>query len=179
MEEYSERSRVSPAALALLGSLVVAIGFFLLVPMRFAPPRLPYKTACLSNLKQTAIASIMYQADWDDKFGPVSHWIEDYITYTKGTTIFHSVDGGAISKNPLSYGFAHNSQLDFANADILPNPQAVPLIYDSSNLQRDASDPVTSLPASGRHLTKGPGKGQNHVAYVDGHTKTFDAGAKP
>ena len=46
-----------------------------------------------------------------------------------------------------------------------PWEQTAPMIYDSINYARNASDPLLSLPNPGRH------EGYNVIGYADGHAK--------
>jgi hypothetical protein len=68
-------------------------------------------------------------------------------------------------------------------------PEQVPLLYDSTNLARSASDALTSLPKPGRHQMRegrqGPIRQGNNVGYLDGSARfradgtLIDSGGKP
>jgi prepilin-type processing-associated H-X9-DG protein len=64
-----------------------------------------------------------------------------------------------------AFGYAFNSNLSGKKVTAIANPAATPMLYDSTNLARNASDPVTSLPEPPRH-----GAG-NNLGYADGHAR--------
>lgn len=64
------------------------------------------------------------------------------------------------------FGYAYSSKVAEKVYDELPSPESHTLIYDSSNLARNASDAVTSLPNPPRH------RGRNNIAYADGHARS-------
>jgi hypothetical protein len=71
-------------------------------------------------------------------------------------------------KDPTLFGYAFNSKLSGVDSSKVINPTEVPLLYDSINLARNASDPVISLPDPPRM------HGQNRsniMAYADSHAK--------
>ena len=52
-------------------------------------------------------------------------------------------------------------------------PDDTVMFYDSSNLARNATDPVSSLVLGGRH------SGKNNFTYADGHVKGILWGDSP
>lgn len=126
------------------------------------------RTACLSNIKQLAIASIIYSVDYDERFAGRDTWRDSIRLYTESKdslvcpVIF-------MEKNPQLYGFAFYGKL--SNAKPPPEPQTVALIFESINLSRNASGDLASLPNPGRHPSHTGGKGSYNIAYADGHAK--------
>ena len=126
----------------------------------------------MSNLKQQSIAVLMYSQDNNDIAPPKSRWMDCLTLYTKAgdSKIYHcpSVRGQAADV----YGYAYNTNIANKPMTKIAEPQSKMLIYDSSTLTRNASDPGTSRPESGRH-SKG-----NNVAFADGHVKYFRVGSE-
>ena len=88
------------------------------------------------------------------------------LPYVKAETNWHcpSVPKGM-------YGVAFNAALSRAKPP--KDPAKTPLVYDSVNPIRNASDQVTSLPSPGRH------GGKNTIAYADGGAKRVASPASP
>ncbi|MCX7686540.1 MAG: DUF1559 domain-containing protein [Fimbriimonadales bacterium] len=117
-------------------------------------------TACMSNLRQMGSAFAMYAQDHRGQLPPASRWMDaitPYLPRPERTLRCPSVPA-------QSFGYAYNSQLsgmNYQNARV--QKPDVPLVYDSVNLARNATDPVTSLPNPPRHLGNA-----NHALLVDG-----------
>jgi prepilin-type processing-associated H-X9-DG protein len=116
----------------------------------------------MSNLKQQAMAHLLYAGDHDERFAQRDYWVDAIAPYVKRPEVFHDPE---VPKG--SYGYAFNSSLDQAKQP--KSPEKVPLVYDSVNPIRNASDPFSSLPVGGRHPKEKPNR--NNVAYADGHAK--------
>ena len=129
------------------------------------------KTACLSNTKQQARALEMYREGADGRYPNRDYWMDAIEPFVKEDKYVFHVPGPWAAKAPDVYGYAFNSTLSRAGQP--KEPEKVPLVYDSSNPIRNASDPVTSLPSPGRH------DGKDHIAYADGHAKTVVVGQAP
>lgn len=124
--------------------------------------------ACVSHLRQLALASIMYQGDNDDRYEPPAHWMDCVRGYIVSEELLRDP-----SRTTSGYGYAHDGRLLGLTQLDLPDPTAWPLIYDSSSDQRNASDPFTSLPYPSQHSSSQAGK--NNIAYTDGHVKSLPA----
>lgn len=149
--------------------LLVLAGMFLFPVFACACGHAPSST-CLSNVKQQALGNVMYAADNDNRFPRRDYWMDDIAPYVKNPAVFQDPE---LPKG--SYGYAFNGALDRAKEP--KDATKVPLLYDSENPIRNASDLVTSLPAGGRHPKKQPMG--NMVAYADGHAKRVSAGKSP
>lgn len=125
------------------------------------------QTRCLSNVKQQVLGLIVYGTDHDVRFPARDGWMDALGPYTKNKAIFHDPEG--VPKD--AYGYAFNAALSFAKPP--KAPEGVPLVYDSANPIRNASDRMASLPARGRHPAREPRT--NTIGYADGHAK----GVKP
>lgn len=134
---------------------------------------------CLANVRQSAIAMQTYAQDYDDRLPPAASWMDASAAYaeqsgSKDKTVFHCP--AAQVKDPSAYGYAFNTKFALKPISKITNPAVAPLLYDSTNLARNASDAVTSLPSPGRHRSRrfrpgGPGP-FNIMGYADGHAKS-------
>jgi hypothetical protein len=140
------------AGLAIMGALLFPV---------FAQARERARQAiCLSNVKQLSLAMQMYAQDYDDRLPQRANWMDSLELYVKNEAVLHCPS--VRQDSPTSYGYAFNSALGGKKRSKLPGLATTPALYDSSNLARNASDPVTSLPNPPRHLG-------NVIGYADGH----------
>ncbi len=116
------------------------------------------RTSCLSGVKQLAHAALAYRSDHDERFPLRDSWRDASRRYSA-----QSVDVKCPTAPTGAFGIAFNAVLSGARPP--KSPSLVPLVYDSANPIRNASDPFTSLPSPARH------RGKNNVAYADGHAK--------
>lgn len=147
---------------AIIAAILVFL-FFLFWPIHPGNKQGAIRTACLSNLKQIGFAQLAYLGDYDDHFPDRDVWMDSVLPYIKEEKQFRCT---ALYKeaNPQLYGYAFNANLSKAKFPA-KGPEAVPLVFESLNLARNASDPFISLPKPGRH------EGRNNVGYADGHAK--------
>ena len=124
-------------------------------------------TRCKSIVKQLALASIIYISDYDDRFPLRDSWMDGIFPYHKNKSIERCPTFAWDEKAPKNqYGYAMNQAMSGAKPP--PNPEAVPLVFESVNLARNASGTLDSLPNPGRH------NGRNVIGYADGHVKARD-----
>ena len=119
-------------------------------------------TRCLLRVKEQSLGLILYAGDADDRLPLRDMWMDATVPYVKNRDVLHcpSVPKGV-------YGYAFNGALSGAKTPA--KPDEVPMMYDSANPIRNASDLVTSLPSPGRHGTEE--RHGNTVGYADGHAK--------
>ena len=152
--------------------VIIPCGCLLFVPVILAAILFPVfsqaresaRTAsCASNLKQLSLGALMYSQDYDDVFPDSKQWAEAISPYVKNNALLTcpSVQKGS----EPAYGYAMNRATSRVKLSKVRTPATVPMLYDSTNLIRNATDSFTSLPNPGRH-----GK-VNNVAYLDGHVK--------
>jgi len=123
-------------------------------------------TACISNVKQLATGQLMYAADWNDRLPSNIDWSDAIKPYVKGDDLFHHPRmEGSLELSKDAYGYAFNSDVSMQDTEKMLSPEQVPMLFDSVNYSRNASDPMLTLPVPGRH------KGKNNFGYVDGHAK--------
>lgn len=150
--------------LAAIGVVVIALALVVRPFLRDSRPVPYHPFSCLSNLKQSSLALLMYASDENDRFPPRDHWMDASYPYTKSELVWHCP---VLPKGV--YGYAFNAALD--RAKIPKVPEGTPLLYDSVDPVRNASDLCASLPLPGRHGNPKEG-GANNVAYADGHAKS-------
>jgi prepilin-type processing-associated H-X9-DG protein len=117
------------------------------------------KSGCLSNVKVLSLGLVMYSVEYDDRLPSRDHWMdlaEGVFSKKPNITPCPRVVG------PGLFGYAFNAGLTKLGG---PSDDKIPLVYDSVNLARNASDLVNSLPMPGRH------KGNNVIGYADGHVR--------
>lgn len=148
-------ARVVIAALSLV--LIAAILF----PVFATTGHLSHRSPCINRLKQASLGILIYQGDADDRYPGRDEWVDASFPYVKNWDVFRCPSVGK-----TLWGYSFNGALSRAKTPKLPEKN--PLIYDSTNLTKNASDLVTSLPAVPRH-------GKNMMAYADGHARALPA----
>ncbi len=133
---------------------------------------------CLANVKQTSASMLMYAQDYDDHLPPAATWMDATSTYadnggTKEKQVFRCPT--VLVANPAGFGYAYNTKLAGRPLAKIANTAQSQTLYDSTNLERNASDAVTSLPSPGRHRGRRfpprRNSGFNIMGYADGHAK--------
>jgi len=128
-------------------------------------------TSCISNVKVQSLANLMYSQDYDETFPGADKWMDYTTTYRKSEIYLHCP---TVSRSvDEKYGYAYNQKLSRKQLATIAEPQTTPMLYDSSDLERNASDDVSSLPAPARHV------GTNSVGYSDGHARRLSDGSRP
>lgn len=120
------------------------------------------RIACLSNVKQRALALTMYAEDADGRFPNCARWMDATAVYLKAA---YGGEGSLRCPVVFDAGFGYAFDAARSGAKAPSRPEAAPLVYDSTSLARNASDRFASLPQPGRH------EGGNNVGYADGHAK--------
>jgi hypothetical protein len=157
--------------LAISGIFIVVGTILFPIVATVRPGERPYM--CLAGVKQLATASMIYLSDYDDRFMHRDHWMDWIVPYHKNKSLEHCPAVVEESKdNKALYGYAFNSKLSLVKMDDIEKPAEEPLIYDSINLARNASDPFVSLPSPPRVHGRGR-PGANNVAYSDGHGRAL------
>lgn len=127
---------------------------------------------CVSRLREVARAQLLYASDHDDFFAPPSAWVDAtwrYVGKKDPGELTESVfKCPAVSlKRDGGYGYGFNSELRGKPTQAIGNLDAVPLVFDSRALHRNAAGPPASAMAEGRHN----GGKDNVVAYANGSVK--------
>src|ERR1700727_1732815 len=100
---------------------------------------------CISNVKQSSLATLQYIQDYDEHFPPSAQWMTKIAPYIKGDEAFHCPEA-ADRSHPLACGYAFDSRLSSAALSNIYAPATSLMIYESVDLSRNASDKCTSLP---------------------------------
>jgi prepilin-type processing-associated H-X9-DG protein len=165
---------VGCASLIALGVLWVFLGFAL---VRRSPSQGPFSTfgqarekarmaACQSNLKQGAIAALMYAQDYDEQLPRSANWSEALLPYTKNPSLW-----ACPSLETSPYGYAYNARLNSLKLEKALSPATTALLFDSNAGVANAADAGSSLARPGRH------QGGDNLAFMDGHVKWFTEAA--
>jgi prepilin-type processing-associated H-X9-DG protein len=124
---------------------------------------------CPNNLKSLYIAFSMYTQDWG-ALPPAANWLdnEDLVSKVRQNEWLHCP--AVSNRHDDKYGYAYNAavagrQLNGKPLNEMPDAAKTPLVYDSTNLAKNAHDAVTSLPHPGRH------GGRNNILYCDGRVE--------
>jgi len=121
------------------------------------------------NVQHLSRAMQLYAQDNNEHFPPGNEWMDCITKHQPNDRFYHCPAVAGVKT--ARFGYAFNSDLSERSLGKIGDPHQVPLIYDSSNLSRNATDPVTSLPNPPRHdLRKG-----NVIGYVDMHVKVLRA----
>jgi len=148
---------MSPVAIVLIvigGLFVLGLigGTVLLGVGRSAAKPHARSAACRSNLKQIAVAMILYSVDYNGLAPDASTWQTDLQPYIRSTLLCNCPSGGRYEMNPA---------LSRANLLQIANPSQTPLVYDAGFPNGKPPHP----------------EGWN-VAFADGHAKAIsEAGA--
>lgn len=157
---------IIPCGCAIPGIAILAA---ILFPVFSQAREAARQVSCLSNVKQQTLALQMYSQDYDDILPSGKTWMSELLPYTKDEQLFHCPSVSA--QGPTAFGYAFNSELSRKNARKISSPQTTVMTFDSSNLTKDASDAVRSLPNPPRHRNRG-----NNIGYADGHAKSTASG---
>ncbi len=112
---------------------------------------------CKVRLGKLHQAVEMYSADYDDRYPIADTWVEYTWRYgakkdpiDQSESIFRCPD---ISMTRTGdYGYAFNKALSTLRKSSVENPDSTPMIFDSSDLARNANgDPEKLKPTPGRH----------------------------
>lgn len=135
------------------------------------PPKyIPEKNiACPDNLMRLYRAFAMYAQDWD-ALPPAGNWNDNEELTSKVLQNEWMHCPQVSNRHDERYGYAYNDNvagraLHGRPLGQLSDASRTPLLYDSTNLAKNAHDPVMTRPKPGRH------DGRNSVLYLDGHVE--------
>lgn len=165
----------SAAALSIGVVLLIVFGLaaYLLIPLFVNGRGASLREYCMGNEHEDAVALKMYALDWDSRLPQSATWMNMAAVYL-------SAGAHGTAQNPDSlhcpaaqlsyrtarkdvYGYAFNSNRSGKTTQSILNPEQTFMMYDSTNVHRNATDPGTSIDFH-RHLD-----GAN-IAFVDGHS---------
>lgn len=128
------------------------------------------RVACLSNLKQLAVATEVYRADADDRL-PLQSWFQPLKALLRNPDFLGCFEVFTPSKKEV--GYAMNLPLVGAQYAKIRQPASTVLFFETDALR---SDVVANLAA--RNRDRHQGKGSN-VSYADTHAKFIRKDEEP
>jgi len=151
--------------------LVTAVSFSFWAATRTASPETQAAqrvlSKCMTNQKKLIASMALYVADNGDTFPAKGiTWLDQVAPYVTDKTALHcpACDEG---------GYALNEKLLGLKMSSLVKPNDVPLIFDSSTVEKNSVSGFSSLPTPGRHR-----KG-NAIGFVGGHVEFLPDGRTP
>lgn len=125
------------------------------------------RASCQTNLKQVALATLMYAQDYDEKYPPARKWNDAIQPYAESEQIYHcpSVTGS-------KYGYAMNWRFSGKSLATVKSPAETITHYDSKTLKRNA------VGGGGKDIAFRHLDGANY-AFADGHIKWMPASQIP
>lgn len=134
---------------------------------------------CQSNLHFLTRAVRIYSVDYSEWLPPADNWMDRIAAYNTQERHLHCPTVSKAGED--RFGYAMNSAVAGKQQADFDAPEKAPLLYDSTNLLRSASDALTSLPKPGRHQMRegreGPMRQGNNVGYLDGSARFLVDGA--
>lgn len=160
------RSWVQVSMWILAPILGVGLLVAVLYPLFVRPGPISHPPNCRANVKMLALANLIYQADWDDRFPLRDSWMDAIDVYVKSEHRLRCPALQTPEPNPQLYGYAFHR--DRSGQKSPANPETAPLIFESIDLAKNAFGTLDSLPRPGRH------EGKSIVGYADGSAKAID-----
>lgn len=156
---------ISALSVCLMGVCVAAVVLF---PVFAHSRERARNVGCINNLKQLGQACALYAQDHCDQLPPASTWMDAITPYL--TEPYRQLRCPSVHEG---FGYAFNSRFSRAAlGELSPDQGRVPLIYDSVNLARNATDPLTSLPDPPRHRVE---RQHNNALFADGSARAIDS----
>jgi prepilin-type processing-associated H-X9-DG protein len=126
--------------------------------------------SCTENLQSLYFAFNKY-VEYNDSLPPAESWQdkEDFKAAVQKDEWLHCPE--VSDRHDAKFGYAYNAalagrKLNGKTLKEMPDAAKTPLLYDSTDLAKNAHDSVTSLPKPGRH------GGKNNVLFCDGHIES-------
>ncbi len=158
----ASRGRLRGQGLAIAGISVSGFMVLMVLPAMlfpvFAQARAKARqTQCLSNLKQIAVATMMYVSDWDGHYPPTRNWCDTLNPYIMNTEIYRCP-----SLPTERGGYAYNTHMSGIREYQIVAPAQTVIQFDSTGGWNLAGGPEL---ADLRH-----NNGLN-MGFADGHVK--------
>lgn len=147
---------------------LLKLGWMYISALRTASETRVYSPrACLDNLKQLGAAFALY-LDANGAYPPADKWMDEITLYLRAGDLPKEEQEKKLRcpdlpYHPDTYGYALFRSLSGKWADEIPEPEKQVVVFDSSNLSRNANDDLESLPNPPRH-------GGNNALYADGRS---------
>lgn len=125
---------------------------------------------CTQSLSEIYKGFVSY-VNINDALPPAAKWLdeEDFLSGVQANEWLHCP--AVSNRKDDKYGYAFNEalagkKLGGKKLAEIPDAAKTPLVFDSTNLAKNAHDNLTSLPKPGRH------NGLNNILYCDGHIES-------
>jgi len=161
---------VTGLALASVFSLLTPVGEIAKQLLTTQKPNLKVDKDCTENLKSLYLGFEKY-VEYNDALPPAETW-EDQDDFKGAIQKDEWLHCPAVSnRHDTKFGYAYNAalagrKLGGKKLSEMPDAAKTPLLYDSTDLAKDAHDSLTSLPKPGRH------GGKNNILFCDGHIES-------
>jgi prepilin-type N-terminal cleavage/methylation domain-containing protein/prepilin-type processing-associated H-X9-DG protein len=142
--------------------VIIAIISAILYPVFQSGHNSSKKSNCLSNIKQISLGILMYTQDYDEEMPHEKQYQELIFPYLKNNKIYRCTLVTGSSENQ---GYALESRLLGKNLPEIKDFENRPLLWDSWNLEKNATDSGISFAA--RHY------GYGNIAFADGHARSY------
>ena len=144
-------------------AVLLTASWMVLYPVWLGSRPQPVLTRALGAMKQVGLAVQMYASDTDDHLPLAPRWMDALSPYARDEWCLHSLGAEASVSNPDDvYGIAFRRSLSGSAIAKIDAPEQVVLIFDSSDLRRNAAGELSLLPIPPRY-----GR-DNVVCFVDG-----------
>ena len=126
--------------------------------------------SCTENMQSLYHAFEKY-VEYNDSLPPAENW-QDQDDFKAAVQKDEWLHCPAVSnRHDNKFGYAFNAalakrKLNGKTLKEMPDAAKTPLLYDSTDLAKNAHDNVTSLPKPGRH------NGKNNILFCDGHIES-------
>ncbi|MCE5238609.1 hypothetical protein LLH23_08960 [bacterium] len=130
-------------------------------------PEQAAQSACLSNVRLVALASLMYCQDYDERMPLHTRWTSVVTPYMRSTREFQCP-----AAPQLKVGYAYNKLLSSKSLAAIPRPNEMLMLGDSDLGGPNPATGLTLAAVALRHVSPTAGPGGN-VGFVDGHAKWF------
>lgn len=126
--------------------------------------------SCLSNLKQIALAALMYAQDHDETFPDAEQWMEQLIPYIgENDAIFHCP-----AAEGMQYGYAMNDEVSGISLGEVSMPSQTVIFFETNTDERNAHGGVGDIANPSHHEDD-----LNNFAFCDGHCMVMRLGTTP
>ncbi len=126
--------------------------------------------SCTENLKSLYFAFGKY-VEYNDGLPPAANW-QDQDDFKAAIQKDEWLHCPAVSnRHDTKFGYAYNAalsgrKLGGKKLNEMPDAAKTPLLYDSTDVAKNAHDSLTSMPKPGRH------GGKNNILFCDGHIES-------
>lgn len=150
-----------------MGTAGVVVCVVVLAPVCAPDPPFGHRRACLSNVKQLAVALSIYVVDYDDRL-PQANWSNGLREYVKDPNLFSCPEAPR-----FDFGYAfHRGMIGFSVTRSL-SPSTEVVLFESDTNTRNAVGTLKDEVKSGRHR-RATWWGMideriTYRSYVDGH----------